>query len=141
MTRVTEANKANIIFAMYFIILLETYDEAVASSRYCSGASTLFYDANQLHPHRSLSILPIKLQPILLCRKRATFAIFSHAGQTSLPDLFIYFWNSPMENQKACIQYRHSSRMRERKPSKRLFLSWPPASCEGFARDCPHDGG
>ncbi|GIR61098.1 MAG: hypothetical protein CM15mP66_05460 [Pseudomonadota bacterium] len=25
-TRVTEANKANIIFAMYFIILLETYD-------------------------------------------------------------------------------------------------------------------
>ncbi|MDP7335720.1 MAG: hypothetical protein QF832_21905 [SAR324 cluster bacterium] len=49
---------------MYFIILLETYDEAVASSRYCSGASTLFYDANQLHPHRSLSILPIKLQPI-----------------------------------------------------------------------------
>jgi hypothetical protein len=25
-TRVTEASKANIIFAMYFIILLETYD-------------------------------------------------------------------------------------------------------------------
>ena len=43
MTRVTEANKANIIFAMYFIILLETYDEAVASSRYCNGASALFY--------------------------------------------------------------------------------------------------
>jgi hypothetical protein len=40
---VTEASKANIIFAMYFIILLETYDEASASPLYCGGASALFY--------------------------------------------------------------------------------------------------
>jgi len=106
-----------------------------------TGLPPYFVDANQSHPHRSLSILPIKLQPISSAGNGPRLQFSHMLARPSLPDLFIYFWNSPMENQKACIQYRHSSRMRERKPSKRLFLSWPPASCEGFARDCPHDGG
>ena len=41
-----------------------------------AGLPPYFIDANQLHPHRNLSIFPIKFQPIILCRKWATFAFF-----------------------------------------------------------------
>ena len=125
---------------MYFIILLETYDWASASPLYCDGTSALFYWCESIASAPEPERLPIKPRPL------------SSAGFGPLPQFFrmlakffnltvLYFRSSPMEKRKACIQYRHSSRMRERKPSKRLFLSEAASSCEGLTRDFPHDGG
>ena len=99
-----------------------------------------FIDANRLRPHRGLSNCPSSpnLHPL---QESSHVSNFSACQPNFSIWPFIYFRSSPMEKRKACIQYRHSSRMRERKPSKRLFLSEAASSCEGFTRDFPHDGG
>ena len=47
---------------MYFIILLETYDEASASPLYCDGASALFYWCESIASAPEPERLPIKPQ-------------------------------------------------------------------------------